>query len=124
MPFSTPRNEARRLVELRSHEIMDTTPEPAFERIARIAAQFFAMPMSAVSFVDEYRVWCKASHGLSQMESAREDSFCAHTILQEGVLVVRDARVDRRFVAMSEEMRFYAGAPCAPPRVRPWEPCA
>ncbi len=111
MPLSTPRNEIRRLIELRSHEIMDTAPEPAFGRIARVAAQFFAMPMSAVSFVDEYRVWCKASHGLSRTESVREDSFCAHAILQEGVLVVRDARVDRRFAALSEATRFYAGAP-------------
>ncbi len=111
MPFPIPRNEARRLIELRGHEIMDTTPEPAFERIARVAARFFAMPMSAVSFVDEYRVWFKASHGLSQTEAARDASLCAHAILQERVLVIRDTREDRRFVGGPEALRFYAGAP-------------
>ena len=111
-----PRNEARRLRELRSQEIMDTLPEPALERAVRIAARFFAMPMAAVAFVDEYRVWCKANEGLTQSETARDAAICAHTILQNKVLVVSDTRLDERFrgsalVHGPQHVRFYAGAP-------------
>ncbi len=95
---------------------MDTAPEPAFERIVRTAARFFAMPMATVSFVDEYRVWFKASQGVPCYESARETSFCAHAILQKSVLVVRDACLDARFSGQLVDLgpgqvRFYAGAP-------------
>lgn len=115
MNIPVPKNETRRLVELRSHEIMDTAAEPAFDRIVRLAARFFAMPMAAVSFVDEFRVWCKASHGLRQNESARESSICAHAILQNDLLVICDTRADARFdgrffEACEETICFYAGA--------------
>ena len=104
-------------MQLRGHEIMDTAPEPAFERIARIAARFFAMPMAAVTFVDEYRVWCKAGYGLPEGETARENSICGHAISQKDVLVVPDTLLDTRFkrvayVAVADRsVRFYAGAP-------------
>ncbi len=116
MNFPLPRNEARRLAALRGHEIMDTVPEPAFERVVRLAARFFAMPIAAVTFVEEYRVWCKASHGLPRGEAPREASFCAHAIVQKEVTVIRDARTDPRsvnhlFDVGPGSVRFYAGAP-------------
>ena len=62
------------------------------------------------------RQWCKARVGLSERETARHVSFCAHAILGSDVFVVPDASADPRFSAnplVREEpkLRFYAGAP-------------
>ncbi len=114
-----PGNESARLAKLREYEILDTPAEHTFERITRIAAKHFNVPMAAVSLVDEQRLWRKARYGLRASEHCRESSFCAHAILEDGVMVVPDARADERFagnphVVHSPHIRFYAGAPlCA-----------
>ena len=115
------KSEAARLEKLRGLEILDTPPEPSFNNIARLAARMFGVPFSAVSLVDEYRRWHKASHGLRRHKEAfREESFCSYAILSDEVMVVRDAGEDPRFaripiVAGQPRVRFYAGAPLKTP---------
>ena len=117
------KTEAARLEKLRGLEILDTPPEPSFNNIARLAARMFGVPFSAVSLVDEYRRWHKASHGLRRHKEAfREESFCSYAILSDEVMVVRDAGEDPRFaripiVAGQPRVRFYAGAPLKTPDV-------
>ena len=111
-----PANDTGRLAALREYEILDTPAERTFERVTRLAARFFDVPMAAVSLVDERRLWRKARHGLRASEHCRESSFCAHTILEDKVLAVSDALLDARFaqnphVLDSPHIRFYAGAP-------------
>ena len=119
-----PENEASRLAKLREYEILDTPTERTFERITRIAARFFDVPMAAVSLLDERRLWRKARYGLKLSEHCRESSFCAHAIMQDEVMVVPDTWADERFaknphVVHSPHVRFYAGAPlCAEDGVR------
>ena len=111
------KSESGRLDKLRSLEVLDTPPERTFNRIARMTARVFGMPICAVSLVDEYRRWHKASVGLRQYKEVfREQSFCAHAILSNEVFVVEDASRDPRFahfphVAGAGGVRFYAGAP-------------
>ena len=116
MMFPIPRNEARRLAELREFSLSDPAPEPTFERLTRLAARHFAMPMAAITLVEEYRIWTKAAYGMAARDVAREDSICAHTIMLRGALVVPDVRADHRFGRLvpgigAEEVCFYAGAP-------------
>ena len=111
-----PPNEAERLAELNSLEILDTQEEPAFDEIARIASIIFDMPISLVSLVDEARQFFKARIGLDATETPRDVAFCAHTILESKVMVVEDALEDKRFndnelVTEDPHIRFYAGAP-------------
>src|ERR1700693_4651756 len=49
-------NEAEPLNALRRYQILDAPPEPAFDRIAEMAANLFRVPMAGVSLVDEDRV--------------------------------------------------------------------
>ena len=119
-PAPASRRETARLMTLRGYAILDTPPEAAFERIARLAARCLAMPMATVSFVDEHRQWIKAACGLPAGDSPREDSFCTHTILHGEVLVVPDTTRDERFadhplVVGPSGVRFYAGAPLLAP---------
>jgi PAS domain S-box-containing protein len=108
--------EEKRLAALRRLGILDTDPEPAFDRVTRISQRLFEAPISLVSLVDRDRQWFKSRRGLSVSETPRDASFCAHAILGDGVMVVPDAAQDPRFadnplVVDDPDIRFYAGAP-------------
>lgn len=112
-PF--PANEAERLDELYSYNILDTLPEAHWEDLVTLAAQICQTPIAAISFVDQDRQWFKAIKGLDVRETHRDLAFCAHSILQDRVLVVPDASEDERFqdnalVVEEPHIRFYAGA--------------
>ena len=111
-----PENEAGRLDALRRYDILDTPPEPAFDRITALAARLFTVPIAVISLVDESRLWFKSCYGVEQQDIPRENSFCGCTVLSNQVLVVPDAHQDNRFVnspLVQGELglRFYAGAP-------------
>jgi GAF domain-containing protein len=110
-----PENEGSRLESLHSFRILGTSCEQGFDDIAHLAALMCDVPFAAVAFVDEQRVWFKSKIGLEVDEIPRDDSFCAHAILQSDVLIVPDSISDKRFVRsfLVEEIgiRFYAGIP-------------
>jgi phosphoribosyl 1,2-cyclic phosphodiesterase len=113
-PF--PSNEAQRVQSLRQLHLLDTPPEERFDRITRLAAQIFDVPVSLITMIDSERQWFKSSFGTEITETPRDHSFCAHTILQDGPLVVPDSFQDDRFadnpVATGAcRARFYAGQP-------------
>jgi hypothetical protein len=91
-----PDNEAERLNALRRYQILDTPPEPAFDRIAEMAANFFHAPMAGVSLVDEERVWFKSRIGIELPETARAAGLCSTAMLSQGVYHLSDAARDQR----------------------------
>ncbi|MBL0745827.1 response regulator [Chryseolinea lacunae] len=108
--------EQRRLHALRQVGILDTAPEQDYTDIVELASQLCDVPIALVSFVDETRQWFKARIGLELTETSRDVSFCAHTILNNGIMIVPDATQDARFaqnpvVAGVPGIRFYAGVP-------------
>jgi PAS domain S-box-containing protein len=110
-----PENEAERLKALRSYQILDTPPEPAFDRIAEMAANFFHVPMAGVSLVDEDRVWFKSRVGFNLDQTARDAGLCSSAMLSQGVYHLSDAAHDQRALGHSfvEDLgiHFYAAAP-------------
>ena len=110
-----PKNEAERLNALRRYQILDTPPEPAFDRIAEMAASLFHAPMAGVSLVDEDRVWFKSRVGIDVPQTARDVGLCSTAMLSQGVFHLRDAAQDERATAHplvhDLGIRFYAGAP-------------
>jgi GAF domain-containing protein len=110
-----PDNEAERLNALRRYQILDTPPEPAFDRIAEMAANFFQVPMAGLSLVDEDRIWFKSRFGIEASQTARDAGLCSTAMLSQGVFHLRDAAKDERATAHplvhDLGIRFYAGAP-------------
>ena len=111
-----PEDEHRRLTELQRRRLLDTPPEERLDRITRMAAAAFAVPIALITLIDAERQWFKSSCGLDIRESEREESFCAHAIVDREILVVPDALLDDRFaenplVSGPPGIRFYAGHP-------------
>ncbi|WP_419318643.1 PAS domain S-box protein [Caulobacter sp. ErkDOM-E] len=109
--------EVLRLDALRAYRVLDTEADAAIDRLAGLAGNLFATPISLVSLVDEHRQWFKAKVGLEASETPRDQAFCAHAIAMgaDAVMVVEDATLDPRFadnplVTGAPDIRFYAGA--------------
>ncbi len=120
MKAPLPDTESTRLEILRQHHILDTAPEEAFDDLTALASQVCGAPISFISLMDEERQWFKSKVGLKITEISRDIAFCAHTILQPGLMVIRDATTDERFadnplVIEDPRVRFYAGAPLISP---------
>ncbi len=116
MPAPLPHDEEDRLKELSYYGVVDTPPEPALDRITRLAAHIFKASIATISLIDRDRQWYKSCVGLDVLFTPRDEAICAHTILANRTLVVPDASRDERFrhlaaVTGPPHVRFYAGAP-------------
>ena len=108
--------EAQRLAAVRRYDILDTPPDGAFDRVTRLVARHFQVPISIVSIVDHDRIWFKSHHGLEAGEIPRSPGLCASAILDNEPWVLTDAKADPRslanpLVAGESGLRFYAGIP-------------
>jgi len=119
VPLGT--DEHNRLKRLRSLEILDTSAEPVFDALTRLASSICDTPVALLCLVDAHRQWFKSNLGLEgTTQTPREWAFCAHTIKQTTLLEVPDAMLDPRFVSNPlvtglPHIRFYAGVPIVMP---------
>src|SRR5271154_7431340 len=88
-----PLRESERLEDLRSLKLLDTEPEDRFDRITRLAAEFFQIPTAYVAFIDSDRQWFKSRVGVCPTETARNISFCQYTIERNEPLVISDTHL-------------------------------
>ena len=120
MKAPIPKDEIKRLNVLWQYDVLDTVPEDVFDDLANLAAHICEAPVALISLIDEKRQWFKSRVGISVKETSRDVSFCAHAILQDGLLTVSDASKDPRFsdnplVTGTQHIRFYAGMPLRSP---------
>lgn len=109
-------DEAARLLALDMVNLVDTPPEPAFDRLTWLASQVTDSPMALISLLTSRRQWFKSRIGIEAGETPRAWAFCSHAILQNGLFVVEDASLDPRFqnnplVLGEPHIRFYAAFP-------------
>lgn len=109
-------SETARLAALTALDLLDTRPEPRFDRYTRLAAMTFGVPIALISLVDDKRQWFKSRCGLDVPETPRSAAFCSHAVALRDMLVVEDTAADVRFadnplVKGEPHIRFYAGQP-------------
>lgn len=111
-----PPDEQERIQLLHALNLLDTPPEPVFDRITRLVSHLLDVPMALISLVDSNRQWFKSKVGITAAETPRDIAFCAHAILEAKPLLIPDAKLDERFsdnplVTGDLKVRFYAGIP-------------
>jgi diguanylate cyclase (GGDEF)-like protein len=114
MQADTDLAEDARLSALAKYDILDTPPEEAFDRITRLTARIFNVPMSTVTFLDGHRQWFKARQGVDACETEKRPAFCNLAVQSGDPLIVPDTHMDDRFrdnplVVGPPYVRFYAG---------------
>ncbi|MCL9683604.1 sensor domain-containing phosphodiesterase [Legionella maioricensis] len=125
LPFiAKPDFEVARLQELYELNILDTGQEERFDRFTDLISDVFDMPIVLIGLVDSHREWFKSYKGLSVNEMPRNISFGAHTLYEEEILVIKNAKKDRRFdgnrlVLNKPGISFYAGAVLRSPTGKP-----
>ncbi len=113
---------------LSGYDILDTPSEPAFDDLARRAAEVFGASMAGISFFDvpstnadqsAWREWFKARVNLPVDRFSRAHSFylpaVSAAVPRSRLFIVPDALADKRFrdhpmVAGPPQICFYAGA--------------
>ena len=109
-------NEFERLATLDEYRLQEEDHALDLESIVQLASKLFDVPIVLVSIVERDRQFFKAKKGLDVCETARDISLCAHALGLDDILVVPDAKLDRRFadnplVLGEPHIRFYAGMP-------------
>jgi diguanylate cyclase (GGDEF)-like protein/PAS domain S-box-containing protein len=123
--FVAPPNEAARLNALHSSRILSEAPRDYLDEVAMIARLVTGVERAFVDIVKENTTLVLAHSCGFEGELAREESFCATTILTpDRVMIVEDATQDPRFkhlavVVGEPHIRFYAGAPLLSPEGLP-----
>ncbi len=100
---------------LREADLLDTPPEPAFDRITTLASRLFDAPVSLITVVTDQRQFFKSSCGVTIHETPVEQSLCVHVVREARPLRIRDGASDARFrqhVAFTDlRLRSYLGVP-------------
>ena len=89
--------DSGRLAALRGLDLLDTPPDPAFDRLTRLAAAVLHAPIALITLVDEHRQFFKSSVGLPDAWATRREtplaySFCQNMVASAEPLIVPDVR--------------------------------
>ncbi len=114
------RREPRRLAVLTSYAILDTPPEPCYDGITRLAAEYFHADAACLGFADESRVWIKSWWGEHVRELPRDNSVFDLVLEQDGPVVVTNAAEcacphGKPLVTRIIDADFFASAPIRSP---------
>ncbi|MGA2674643.1 MAG: EAL domain-containing protein [Terracidiphilus sp.] len=110
------RREAVRLAALTSTGILDTAPEPSYDVITRLAAEYFHAEVALLGFVDETRIWIKSHWGEDVRELPRANSIFEMVLDEDGPVVIPDLSQHPRFqghrlLIRRFQVAFFAGVP-------------
>lgn len=109
-------SEDERIKALKRYEILDTPEDGSWDRLTRLAAKIFNMPIAVVSLVDTDRIWFKSHHGLNVREIGTDPGLCTTAIMSDDIYIVENAIEDPRtltnpLVVSEFGLRFYASVP-------------
>lgn len=112
-----PKNEEQRVKTLNQLDILNGKSEERFDRITRVLAALFDVPVALVNMITPDTQVNKSCFGMEAgFVTDRSISFCGHTILSDQPLIIENALEDDRFkdnpqVTGPLNLRAYAGIP-------------
>jgi signal transduction histidine kinase len=117
MTFSDkPKNEDRRIFNLKSYEILDTRPENEFEDIVLLVSAICEVPYCLIGFIDYERIWFKSKMGFDLSEISLGRSIWKYALDSKQALLVEDLEADDFFSQLSiiqngHKIRFFLSLP-------------
>jgi diguanylate cyclase (GGDEF)-like protein len=117
-------NDGERVEALRTSGLLDGTPEPIFDRFARLAARVAGTPTALVSVVSGDAQHFAGLCGVGQpwadaRQTPLSHSFCQHVVANAAPLVIEDAREDAvlctNLAIPDLDVVAYAGFPIVAP---------
>ncbi len=108
--------ENARLSALASTGVLDSAPEPSFDAITRLTAEYFRADTVLLEFADESRVWVKSYWGEPVRELPRKRSIFEMVLAEDGPVVVSDVSkhplfTGSRLMVRRLEVASFASAP-------------
>jgi EAL domain-containing protein (putative c-di-GMP-specific phosphodiesterase class I) len=108
--------ESARLAALESLAILDTPPEPGYDAITRLAADYFEAEWALIVFADETRLWVKSHVGEVLHELPRDNTIFDLLLAADAPLIIPDIRVHpdfqgQKYYLHSRGVRFLAAVP-------------
>jgi len=108
--------EDARLAALNATGILDTPPEPCYDAISRLAAEYFRADSAGIGFADDSRVWIKSHWGNHVLELPRENSIFEMVLAEDGPVTVSELSERSLIEESSQILRlhdatFFASAP-------------
>ena len=109
-------DDTRRLDLLRTLGLLASAPDPALDRLSRIAAAVTGAEIAMITFVAGDRQFIRSRVGTQATEVSVRESFCICTLEGPQLVEVGDAAQDVRFVDSPfvrgpQAIRSYAGVP-------------
>jgi EAL domain-containing protein (putative c-di-GMP-specific phosphodiesterase class I) len=109
-------HETARLAALGSTGILDSAPEPGYDAITRLAAEYFQANSADISFADGGRIWIKSFWGAHVRELPRKDSIFDLVLAEDGPVIASD--ISKQFLFDAQILRlkhldtpFFASVP-------------
>lgn len=107
-------NEVLRTSAVLNTKLLDTPPNHAFDRLARMAKEVTNTPIATIGLIDNDRLWFKASIGIKEEQIPKIESICWSTVQSNSLLIVENILCDERFsdyplIKVENGIRFYAG---------------
>lgn len=114
------RQENTRLAALASYAILDTPPEPCYDTLTRLAAEYLCTDSACLGFADESRVWLKSWWGQNIREIPRKDSIFDMVLARDCPIVVPDVAQypygeHRAIILDISHAAFFASVPVRTP---------
>jgi GAF domain-containing protein len=128
LPAPLHADEEARLAALHELHLLDTEPEPVFDRFTAKLARIFDVQLALIMLVDRERQFIKSQAGAGATlaetrQIPRAALPCGYVIAGNETLVVDDLARDRRFagspLVLARGQRFYAGVPLHAPNGQP-----
>ena len=109
-------DDIRRLDLLRMLDLLSPDPEPAFDRLSRIAASVTGSEIAMITFIAGDRQFIRSRVGIPASEASAWESLCICTLDGAELVEICDATRDERFVGKEFvrgtcAIRSYVGMP-------------
>lgn len=111
-------DELARLSALKNLRLLDSMPSESFDRITRLVATYFGLPISAISLTDNDRQFFMSKVGVEHSQIPRYRAPCAEVAETKKPLVIRDLQQDEYYADSTvarNGIRFYCGVPLVTP---------